>query len=805
MNSNIANNAKKSEVLQCEQSFLADYKVGLSSEQVKQQKERGNVNKAVSSPSRSVGRIVFDNVFTLFNILNCIIAAMVLAVGSFRNLLFMGVVISNTAIGIFQEIRAKRTVDKLTILTEPKISVVRDSKVCEIAAENVVLNDIMVLSAGNQIIADGTVLYSEGFEVDESLITGESDTIHKSVDSEVLSGSFVTAGVAYVRVMRVGKDNYAAKLTVEARREKKAHSELMTTLNKIVKVLTFAIIPIGVLLFVSQYFLGGIPFNKVVTGTAAALIGMIPEGLILLTSIAFAVSVINLGKQKTLVQSMPCIENLARVDVLCLDKTGTITSGSLQFEKLDLLSGEKDEAAEGLSALLHALPDKNQTHEALTAAFTTDPGWEKLKAIPFSSARKYSGVTFKDKGTWVLGAPEFVLRSGYEEVRQKCEEAARDGYRVMVLAFSQNAFESEDLPEGITASALLLLSDTIRPEAPSTFEYFKKQGVEIKVISGDNPTTVAAVARRAGLSNADRCIDMNTLTDDSTDYKKLVEEYTVFGRVTPYQKCEFLRALKANGHTVAMTGDGVNDVLALKEADCSIAMPHGSDAARQIADVVLLNSNFSSMTNVVLEGRRVINNIERVATLYLVKMVYSCLMAVVFILISLPFPFVPIQHTVSNALTIGIPSFFLALEPNKERVKGSFLQKVMLRSVPAGLSVVISSLLIQLSGYLLSLSLNEISAITIIVSTFIGYVVLFNVCKPFDIKKVVLFVLMVLGYILALLIVSPIIMMPPVFNSLALVYIPHMIIALLLMRIIEKLMAKKTWSKIFAKRAKQKN
>lgn len=767
--------------------FEPDYKTGLNTEQVKQRIEEGAVNKAVVHASRSVGRIIFENVFTLFNILNIVIAAMIIAVGDYRNLLFMGIVISNTVIGIFQEIKAKRTVDRLTILTEPRITVIREGKEAEIGAEEVVLDDVMLLRAGNQICADGTVLHGEGFEVDESLVTGEADAIMKPDGSELLSGSFVTAGVGYVRVMRVGKENYASRLAIEAKREKRARSELMNSLNRIVKFLTFAVIPIGLLLFYSQYFRGNLPFAKAVTGTAAALIGMIPEGLILLTAIAFAVGVINLGMKKTLVQSMPCIENLARVDVLCLDKTGTITSGSLQFEKLEVIEDNQVQLETALTMLTHAIPDKNQTHEALAKAFV--PGqdvWEKSRTVPFSSARKFSGATFAGHGTWVLGAPEFVLGPLYQEIKPRCEDAAKQGYRVMVLAFTDNPFTDEHLPEGVRAKALILLADTIRSEAPSTFEYFRQQGVSIKVISGDNPVTVSTVAARAGLENAERLIDMSHL-EGEPDYKSLVEEYTVFGRVTPYQKRELLKALKKNGHTVAMTGDGVNDVLALKEADCSIAMPTGSEAARQIADLVLLDSNFSALTYVVFEGRRVINNIERVATLYLTKMVFACLMAVVFILIARPYPFVPIQLTVANALTIGIPSFFLALEPNKARVQGSFMQKVLIKSVPAGITVVISSLLIQLTGVLLLLSASQVSAISVLSAAFVGFVVLFNVCKPFDTKKIVLFTLMAVGYVLTLFFFGSLIYMPNVFNSLALIYLPHMALALCFMRIIENI------------------
>lgn len=768
------------------QRIEADCRTGLDAHAVEQRKLRGLTNQAVASPSRTVGRICFDNIYTLFNVVNTIIAAMIIAVGDFRNLLYMGVVVSNTTIGIVQEIKAKRTVDRLSILSEPKATVVRDGHECEIAIKDLVLDDVMLLAAGNQIGADGIVLHEEGLEADESLVTGESDAIVKHKGDEVLSGSFVTAGKGYVRVTHVGRENYASKLTIEAKREKRIHSELMTSLNRIITFLSIAIIPIGTLLFCSEVFRSNIPFTHAVTGTAGALVGMIPEGLILLTSVAFAVGVINLGRKKALVQTMPCIENLARVDVLCLDKTGTITSGLLQFERMEVLCGNKAEIEEALAALLYALPDRNPTHEALAAAARTPSGWVAIKSVPFSSARKYSGVTFEGRGTWVLGAPEFVLGDRYKALQPRCERTAREGHRVMALAFSNVPFTDERLPQGLEPRALLLLSDQIRSEAPSTFSYFKEQGVSIRVISGDSAITVAAVAKRAGIGDAGRMLDMSGVAPD-TDYRSLVDAYTVFGRVTPYQKRALLQALKANGHTVAMTGDGVNDVLALKEADCSIAMPAGSEAARQIADLVLLGSDFSVLKDAVFEGRRVINNIERVATLYLFKVVYACLLSIAFILITRPYPFVPIQLTLINVLTVGTPSFFLAIEPNRARVQGSFLKKVLLKSVPPGVSVVLSALLIQLTGHIFRLDIHQVSAITVMVAAFIGFVVLYNVCKPFDLKKVILFVLMAVGFVLAMILAHGFFYMPAVFNHLSLFYLPHIALAFCFVHLIEKL------------------
>lgn len=709
---------------------------------------------------------------------------MIIAVGDFRNTLFMGVVITNTSIGVIQEIKSKRMVDKLSILTQPKVVAVRNGNKSQISVDSLVLEDVVTLKAGNQICADGVVMRADGLEVDESLLTGESEPVAKNTGNEVLSGSFVTAGEGYVCITRVGNDSYAAKLATEAKRDSRSKSELMNSLNKIVRFLSIIIIPVGLLLFCSQYFLSRVPFSRTVSGIAAALIGIIPEGLVLLTAIAFAVGVINLSRRKTLVQSMPSMENLARTDVLCLDKTGTITNGQIKVEKMVPLNKSQDELEQALGAVLHNFSDTNQTQHALLQKYKKSVDWTKTKAVPFSSARKWSCVSFKDKGTWVLGAPEFVLGSGYEAIKPACEQHAKNGFRVMVFAYAQGEFDGEKLPQGIEPCALILLSDVIRDDAAETLKYFYEQDVDIKIISGDNPLTVSAVAARAGVRGADKCVDMGSI-GQSTDFGRLAGEYTVFGRATPSQKRELIKALKAGGHTITMTGDGVNDILALKEADCSIAMPQGSDATRKISDIVLLDAGFAPLVHVVLEGRRVVNNIEKVATLYLVKVIYSCLLAVIFIFLPFPFPFLPIQLTVINALTIGIPSFFLALKPNKARVQGKFLRKVMLQSVPAGVAVVIMLIIIQLLGVPFHLDIHEKSAISVIVTACLSFYVLFRVSRPFDTKRAVLFAAMLLGFVGSVTIAAGFFYLPPILSWLALFYLPLMILSIGLVKALE--------------------
>ncbi|SEA08502.1 cation-transporting ATPase E [Eubacterium aggregans] len=722
---------------------------GLDTPEVERLKAEGKTNVQPESKTKSVSQIIRDNTCTLFNLLNVILAIMVISVGSYKNALFINIIVMNTVIGIVQEIRAKRTVDKISLLSEPKAHVIRCGHLDTIALEEIVLGDLVELKAGNQIPADA-ILVSGEMEVDESLLTGEADAIMKKSGDTVLSGSFVVSGTARVQVIRVGKDNYATKLAEDVRTLRKPNSDIMRALKRITQFVGIIIVPVGIALLFLSLQVQGLDIQQSVTTTVAALVGMIPEGLVLLTSIALAVGVIRLSRYRTLVQELYCIETLARVDVLCLDKTGTITEGSMELKTMDVL-GDSQETSRALKALIANLSDDNPTFVALQKSLKGKaPDWKATQIVPFSSARKYSGVSFEDHGSYVMGAPEFVLKERYAEVKERVEAQAALGYRVLVLCHSDLAFNGDaGLPEGLTVMALLVIGDKIRPEARETLEYFADQGVEIKVISGDNPVTVSEVAHRAGLNGYAHFVDASTLSDEAA-VAKAATEYTVFGRVSPEQKKVLVDALKAEGHTVAMTGDGVNDVLALRDADCSIAMASGSDATKQVAQLVLLDSNFASLTQVLAEGRRVINNITRASSLFLVKTGFSLILALLVILSNDLYPFVPIQLTLISTVTIGIPSFFLALEPNHAIVSGGFLQNVLRKALPGALTDALTIGVVVWIGGLMHFSSAQISSIATILCGTVGLVILYAVCQPLDKKRIVLFLGMVFLFVLAL-------------------------------------------------------
>lgn len=721
---------------------------GLSSAQVSQRVMDGLRNQSVDPPSKTVGQIVFTNVFTFFNLVFCVLAACILITGSYHNLLFMGVVILNTAIGIFQEIRAKRVLDRLTLLSTPSAVVVRDGAEQTLPVDQLVLDDIVRFSAGNQICADA-VVRSGQVEVNESLLTGEADPILKNTGDTLLSGSFVVSGRCYAQLDKVGADSYAAQITAEAKKHRKVHSEMMRSLTRLVQVISILLIPFSLTLFFKQVHMMGMTVNDSIISTVASAVGMIPEGLYLLTSVALAVSVINLSRNRTLVHELYCIETLARVDVLCLDKTGTITEGAIRVRQVIPLPGHtEEELAPVISAYLRHSTDTNMTSQALrnrflprngpdgAAAARPVPGSEAYtveREIPFSSSRKWGAVTFAGKGTYLLGAPEPLLGAAYPQVRDQVEAYSSKGQRVLLFGACDQA------PSGQAAApsspvhglALLVLSDRIRPEAPATFAYFKEQGVAIKVISGDNPAAVSEIARQAGVEGAERYVDASSLATEK-DLAEAAERYTVFGRVTPQQKRTLIRCLKSSGHTVAMTGDGVNDVLALKDADCSIAMASGSDAASHVSQLVLLDSNFASMPKIVGEGRRVINNIERSASLFLVKNIFSFLVSFVLLFAVLPYPFMPIQLTLISALTIGIPSFVLALEPTYRRIKGHFIENVLLRALPGGLTDACCILGLMITGPLVGLNTDQISMCCTILAGLTGLLVMVLTCYPFN-------------------------------------------------------------------------
>lgn len=723
---------------------------GLTQIQVDERVKEGKVNSQPESKTKTISAIIRDNTLTLFNILNIILALMVIFVASYRNLLFINIVIINTIIGIVQEIKAKKTVDKLSLISQPHTTVLREGLRQVINFEKIVLDDVLILTPGKQIPSDSVVIKGE-IEVNESLLTGESEPLIKRQGESLLSGSFVISGEGTVQVTHVGLENYASKLADDAKIMKKPNSEIMDALKLIMKVIGIAIVPIGILLMYNQIVLQGLSLQTGVVATVAALIGMIPEGLVLLTSVALAVGVIRLGHYKTLVQELYCIETLARVDMLCLDKTGTITEGNMEVLSLEILKNEKN-PVQGLRALVANIKDDNGTFRALKDYFKGEPPqWRCEKVVPFSSARKWSGANFGGFGTYIIGSPENIMGSQYHSIREKVETYASQGNRVLMIGYSNSSFRGDyELPDNIETIALLPMGDKIRSDAKKTLEFFHNQGVNIKVISGDNPITVSQVAKRAGLWDSDQYIDASVLTTDE-EVKRAALIYTVFGRVTPNQKKVLIKALKEAGHTVAMTGDGVNDVLALREADCSIAMAKGSDATRQVAQLVLLDSNFASLTRVLMEGRRVINNIRRVASLFLVKTIFSFLLAIIVIVANKAYPFVPIQLTLIGTLAIGIPAFFLALEPNKNRVTGHFLEYVLKKSVPGAMAIVVNIIIILILGGLVPLNRMEISTLSVILTGLTGLIILFRVCQPMNSKRWGLFFVMTAGFVFSIL------------------------------------------------------
>lgn len=758
-----------------------DRRQGLSSEQVAQRVRDGLSNADEGIKTKTEKQIILENTFTFFNILNFVLALFVLLVGSFKNLLFLGVIFSNITIGSFQGIRAKRTIDKLSLISAPKASVLRDGKLQTIPVSGIVMNDVLHLSTGQQICADAIVLEGEA-EVNESLITGESDPVLKRASDELLSGSFIVSGSCYAEVEHVGRENYANRIANGAKYVKRTNSEILHSLDFIVKTLGFTLVPIGILLFCKQFFLLHDTIREAVVSTVAAILGMIPEGLILLTSVVFAVSVLRLSRYKTLVQDLYCTESLARVDVLCLDKTGTITEGTMQVDELHPLTGytEEDMTAP-LKALVQVLTDDNPTYNAVKAYFPGGSDWKAAATVPFSSARKWSGAYFGERGTYVMGAGEFILGERFGALREHTEEYAARGERVLLLAHSAKPFlENKVLPDDIEPVGFILISDKIRTEAPQTLRYFAEQGVTLKVISGDNAVTVSNIAQKAGLPHAENYCDATTLHTDE-EIAGAIEQYSVFGRVTPQQKLKFVQALKDHGHTVAMTGDGVNDVLALKEADCSIAMASGSDAARTVSNLVLLDSNFASMPQVVKEGRRSINNLQRSASLFLQKTIYSTVLGVLFIFLSASYPFEPIQLTFISSITIGIPSFILALEPNNERISGSFLANVLKKSFPSALTMILGVLFLTLFKGPLNLTNPQVSTLSVIVAFAVGFMLMFKLCLPFNALRGALFGTMVAAFFVGYIGCMDLVSMVPLTAPMLFILIPLLIVSIVFM------------------------
>ena len=720
---------------------------GLTDEEVRQRVEEGLTNRADISTDKTTKEIVISNVFTYFNLIFLVITILLIMVGSFRNLTFLPIIIGNTVIGIVQEIRAKKTLEKMSLLNAPRADVIRCGSVKQISTEELVKDDVILLTAGKQICADAVVI-SGNIQVNESLLTGEADEVEKTEGSTLMSGSFVVSGECYARLEKVGNESYISKLSLEAKSMGgKEQSEMIRSINLIVKWVGIVIIPIGLILFWQSHFVNGESITKSVTSTVAAIIGMIPEGLYLLTTVALALSTMKLARKKVLLHDMKSIETLARVDVLCVDKTGTITEPDMKLKEIFLC---KNSGADGTQTALtldelkslildyaNASVDNNATMLALKAyaadALTNNTSALHRTAVSqqaFSSSLKYGSVTFSD-GTYLLGAPEFIMHEDFARIEEEIIPYADKGDRVLLFA----RYDGENVENGINGSVTPLgfvaLANPIRENAVKTFEYFKSQGVAIKVISGDNPRTVSRIAIQAGIESAESFVDAATL-DTEDKIADAVNKYTVFGRVTPKQKKQLVKALQAKGHTVAMTGDGVNDILAMKDADCSVAMASGSEAAAQAAQVVLLDSDFAHMPDVVYEGRRVVNNIQRSASLFLVKNIFSLLLSLFSVILMVTYPLEPAQVSLISMFTIGVPGFLLALEQNKDRIKGHFITNVMLKALPGGLTDVIAVGALVVCGEVFCISDASIGTIATLVLSVVGFMILFKISEPLN-------------------------------------------------------------------------
>lgn len=740
---------------------------GLSTKMVEERVALGLTNKTKQTKTKSVFSIIFHNVFTVLNFINVLMFLWLFSVGSYQNTLFMFIIAINTIIGCVQEIRAKKIIDSLSIVNTPNVEVMRNGRISRIKSEEVVLDDIVYYHTGKQICADSIV--RKGFvEVNESMLTGESEVVLKKVGSPLYAGSYVVSGECYAKVEKVGKENYIAQLSSQVKKYNKPKSEIMKSLKTLINIITIIVIGMAVAVTYVNYEAAlelypndtHMAYVKAVEATSGSVIGMIPSGLFLMTSVSLAVGVIRLSKQRTIVQDMYCIEMLARVDVMCLDKTGTITDGTMKVKEVLDINPVKTTVKQIISVIQGMMKDDTPTSIALQKRFGVNKKTHYRYSIPFSSLRKFTAVYFDDhECTYMLGAPEFVLKENYADIEYDVYRYSKLGYRVLLLASSPDKCTSNDMEfSNVTPHALIAIEDTIRKDAVETIDYFKKSGVAVKVISGDNPVTVSKIAKRAGIDDADKYISLEDRGED--DLEEVVRNYTVFGRVSPEQKKLIIQILKEDGHTVAMTGDGVNDILALKEADCSIAMANGSDAVRDVSHLVLLDSTFSSMPRVVMEGRRVVNNIKRLSTMFLTKTIFSFLLSVVFIIINhfkpITYPIQPIYLLPFDWFIVWIPSAYLAIESNNKRIKGKFLSDVLLNAIPGALLIVLNYLVISLLGPVyLDMTTEMVTSCTVYNIFIVGVLVLTNIFKPFDLKRIIVFILDII-LLITMILVSPV-------------------------------------------------
>lgn len=732
----------------------ADFNIGLTSAQVKERVEAGLDNKPVESPSKTVKEILIDNLCTYFNLIFVILSVLLIIVGSYRDLTFMPIIIANALTGIIQEMRSKSVLDKIKVLNAPVTTVVRDGEIQTVPSKDLVLDDIVIFKAGNQISADAIVVDGNA-AVNESLLTGESDEISKKKGDKLMSGSYIVSGSCRARLEKVGAESYISKLTIQAKKSRKGEqSEMIRSLNRIVKFAGFAIIPIGSILFYQAYYLSHDSIRASVQSMVAAVIGMIPEGLFLLASVTLVISTMKLALGKVLVHDMKCIETLARVNVLCVDKTGTITENEMSVSNVVHVSNDyNDEIVRGLLSDFAAAQDSdNQTMAAVKNYFHSPTGRVATTTTGFSSEFKYSSVSF-GKDSYVMGAPEFILKDEVNSYKDIIEQNSRKGYRVIAFGKYEGTPDGKALTAPVKPICFVMMTNPIRQNAPETFKYFADQGVDIKVISGDNPVTVSEVAKQAGIKNAADYIDATTLTNDAA-IKDAVMRYTVFGRVTPEQKRKFVKALKKAGKTVAMTGDGVNDVLALKDADCSVAMASGSDAAAQAAQLVLLESDFSKMPDVVAEGRKVVNNLETSGSLFIVKNIFSLIISVLFIFFGLAYPLKPAQISLISMFTIGLPAFFLSQMPNRELIRGRFITNILLKALPAALTDVLVVCAMVYFGNIFNVAPRDIATASTILMSIVGMMIVFQICKPMDVYKMWMWILCGVGLVCCMLFVS---------------------------------------------------
>lgn len=715
--------------------------IGLTYNEVLKRKKDKKVNFDTNVKTKSVFAIVRTNLFTLFNFINFFLALALILVKSYENTVFIFVAIANLIIGIINEIRAKMIIDKLSILVSTTAKVIRDSKISNIKIKEIVLDDIILFDAGDQVVVDSVIINGE-IEVNQSFITGEEKPVYKKNGDTILSGSFILSGSSTSQVIHVGEDNYTSKISKDAKYVKDNNSEILVSFRKIIRVITCIIIPLGLLTFFKQYNLDHNTFADAVIATVAALDGMIPNGLVLLTSSVLAIGVIKLQKYRVLVQELYSIETLARVDTVCVDKTGTLTEGKMEvYNIVPYMDNSVDDMNKILSNLSSASKDKNATSRALKTRFKDKPTWNIINTIPFSSKRKYSGSTFKGKGTYLIGAPEYLLKTQYNNLFEELEEYETN-YRVLILVHSNDNLNRDEIPDKVEIIGYLLLQDKIRNSAKDTLDYLKKENIDVKIISGDSIKTISNIANRLEL-NSIKAIDMTYIEDNKIP--NIIDEYNVFGRVTPEQKKIIILELQKKGHTVAMVGDGVNDVLALKESDCSIAMASGSDAARNVSQLILLDSNFDALPEVIVEGRKSINNIEKTGALFLSKTMYTIGIVILFLFLAYSYPFTPLQVTLVSTLTIGIPSLYLGLQANKDLVKKNFLKNILKSSIPNATAMFIGIILILIAASILNIHNDLFSSVCVIMAATIGFMLLYEVSKPFNIfKSIMLFILMLI-------------------------------------------------------------